>query len=285
MNEIQTIVNYIFENEDVRSVVIDSDTYFVGKDVATILGYANTRQAIQVNCKGSLHYSLPSNGGSQDMTIIPLSDLFRLIVRSKKPEAIRFEKWVMEVVLPRMYKNGGYVNGEEYMTLGAYQEALTTMYESMKKELDEKDLIITQQQEELSVRTDKELKYEAVVEKLYCYSMDDVTRIVSGMFSNKFIGLTIGRNTMYQYLAHKKILWKRKSNNRYYIGYKLKNKTELYQTKLIDNDWTGGSSQITYYTSAFCDYVFDAIVKDINDALKSKPIAVENLKVLRILRA
>lgn len=278
-----TITNYIFDNEDVRSVVVGNETYFVGKDIATILGYVNTDQSIRVNCKGVMSYPLRDRGQVRHVSIVPLSDVFRLIVRSKKPEAVKFEKWVMEVVLPRIYKNGGYINGEEHMTLGAYQKALTTMYESMKKELDEKDSIISEQQEALSVRTDKELKYEAVIDKLYCYNMDDVTRIVSGMFSNRFTGLTIGRNTMYSYLTHKKILWKNKSNNRYYIGYKLRNRTELYQIKLVDNDWTGGSTQITYYTAEFCDYVFETIVDDINNALQAKPVAVENVKVLGLI--
>ena len=116
MNELQ-----IFKNEsfgEVRTVIIDNEPWFVGKDVASILGYAEPRSAISKKVdaedKGVAKMETPS--GEQEMTIINESGLYSLILSSKLPKAKEFKRWVTSEVLPSIRKNGGYIANQESMT-------------------------------------------------------------------------------------------------------------------------------------------------------------------------
>lgn len=101
------------ESKEVRTVMMGEEIYFVGKDVAAILGYARPTKAVQDHCKGVLKQDAPTSGGVQELSIIPERDVYRLIMRSKLPSAERFEEWVVGTVLPSLRKTGGYMIGEE----------------------------------------------------------------------------------------------------------------------------------------------------------------------------
>ncbi|KAF7599440.1 MAG: hypothetical protein CGU28_05480 [Candidatus Dactylopiibacterium carminicum] len=104
------IIPFQFDNHAVRTVVDDNgEVWFVGKDVAGVLGYANPSDAISKHCKGvAKRYPLQTPGGTQEVRIISEPDLFRLVVNSKLPAAERFERWVFEEVLPTIRKTGAY---------------------------------------------------------------------------------------------------------------------------------------------------------------------------------
>lgn len=107
-NEIQ-----IFENTEfgkVRTMVKDGEPYFVGKDVADILGYADTDQAIRkhVDEEDKLTRSFNGSGQNREMTIINESGLYSLILSSKLPAAKKFKRWVTSEVLPSIRKTGSY---------------------------------------------------------------------------------------------------------------------------------------------------------------------------------
>ena len=80
--------------------------YFVAKDVAECLGYTNPRDAIKRHCRVSSLSRLTTTGGVKQVTIIPESDVFRLINGSTLPAAERFKDWVNEEVLPSIRKTG-----------------------------------------------------------------------------------------------------------------------------------------------------------------------------------
>lgn len=108
MNELQ-----IFNSEEfgtVRTITIDNEPWFVGKDVAEALGYKNTRQALATNVmdedKGVHSVDTPS--GIQQMIIINESGLYALIFGSKLESAKRFKHWVTSEVLPSIRKTGSY---------------------------------------------------------------------------------------------------------------------------------------------------------------------------------
>ena len=106
MNE---IINLHFEDAPCRTVVIDGARWWVGKDICKILGYKDTVNAIKLHCKGVVkYYPLPTAGGMQEIRIISLPDVYRLISGSKLPAAVRFEAWIYEDVLPSIHKTGGY---------------------------------------------------------------------------------------------------------------------------------------------------------------------------------
>lgn len=103
----------IFNSEefgDIRAIEIDNEPWFVGKDVATALGYSNTRKAIgdhvHEDDKGVTKWD--TLGGKQDLTIINESGLYALIFGSKLESAKRFKHWVTSEVLPAIRKNGNY---------------------------------------------------------------------------------------------------------------------------------------------------------------------------------
>ena len=106
-----TIFN--FEKNEIRTVLVDNEPYFVGKDVAEVLGYARPTKAVQDHCKGVLKRDMPTIGGLQSFSMIPERDVYRLIMRSKLPAAEQFEEWVVGTVLPAIRKTGGYIQGEE----------------------------------------------------------------------------------------------------------------------------------------------------------------------------
>ena len=105
------IIPFEFDDHAVRTVVADSgEVWFVGKDVAVVLGYADTVNALKQHCRGVVkrHPIVDSLGRQQATRIISEPDLFRLVVNSKLPTAERFERWVFEDVLPSIRKTGGY---------------------------------------------------------------------------------------------------------------------------------------------------------------------------------
>lgn len=102
-------LNFHFDGVAIRVVEIAGDPWFVGKDVAATLGYANAAAAITQHCKGvAKHYPLPTAGGTQDVRVVSEPDVMRLIVNSRLPAARRFERWVFEDVLPSIRKSGRY---------------------------------------------------------------------------------------------------------------------------------------------------------------------------------
>ena len=112
----------IFNNElfgSVRTIIEDDKFYFVASDIAKALGYKNTSKAINDHCKHiTKRYILDNAGVEQSMNIISESDVYRLIIKSKLPEAEKFEEWVMEDVLPQLRMSGVYI------TESATQEAI-----------------------------------------------------------------------------------------------------------------------------------------------------------------
>lgn len=105
----------IFNNPEfgkVRTFTDNETVLFCGRDIAEALGYAVPHKAIWDHCKGVLKRYIPTAGGTQEMSFISESDVYRLICNSKLPDAVRFEKWVFEEVLPSIRRNGAYMTPE-----------------------------------------------------------------------------------------------------------------------------------------------------------------------------
>lgn len=110
----------VFENKEfgsVRTMEINGEPYFVGKDIAVILGYAKPENAIANHVDAEDKTLTPIQGGCstgiQNTTIINESGLYSLILSSKLPKAKEFKRWVTSEVLPTIRKTGGYVNNED----------------------------------------------------------------------------------------------------------------------------------------------------------------------------
>ena len=108
MNELQ-----IFQNKEfgeVRSLVINNEPWFVGKDVAEALGYKNSKNAVptHVDEEDKLSTQIEYTGQKRNVTVINESGLYSLILSSKLPNAKKFQRWVTSEVLPTLRKTGSY---------------------------------------------------------------------------------------------------------------------------------------------------------------------------------
>lgn len=108
MADIQIFNNGDF-NGNLRTLMEDGKILFVASDVAKMLGYAIPRKAVLDHCKGVLKRNILTNGGNQEVNVIPEGDVYRLITHSTLPAAEKFESWVFDEVLPSIRKDGAYM--------------------------------------------------------------------------------------------------------------------------------------------------------------------------------
>lgn len=108
----------IFKNEDcgeIRIVEENGKVWFCSKDVATALGYADTKKAVIQHCKEdgvAIYPLIDSMGREQQAKFINEGNVYRLITHSKLPSAQKFESWVFDEVIPSIHKHGAYMTGE-----------------------------------------------------------------------------------------------------------------------------------------------------------------------------
>jgi len=107
MNDLK-IWNY--EDSTVRTIEIDGEMWFVGKDVAKVLGYSNTRDALAKHVDEEDKATVAIHDGSQNrnVTVINESGVYALIFGSKLPTAKKFKRWVTSEVLPSIHRTGSY---------------------------------------------------------------------------------------------------------------------------------------------------------------------------------
>lgn len=115
------LIPFTYDQNSVRLIEDGGQILFCGKDVASILGYKDATNALKLHCRGVVkhHPIVDSLGRSQSARFITEPDLYRLITRSKLPEAEKFERWVFEEVLPSIRARGG------YLTPDAVEKALS----------------------------------------------------------------------------------------------------------------------------------------------------------------
>ena len=138
MNEI-----FEFHGQEVRTLTIDNEPWFVGKDVADILGYSKARNAIalHVDEDDALKQGLTDNlGRIQETIIINESGLYSLILSSKLPQAKEFKRWVTSEVLPQIRLQGAYVpenlSDEAFIALFKGQKQLKAKQLELAQDVD-----------------------------------------------------------------------------------------------------------------------------------------------------
>lgn len=118
MNEVKIFANSEFG--EIRTVTINNEVWFVGKDIAEALGYSNSRKALTDHVddedKNDGVTIRDAIGREQTPTVISESGMYSLVLSSKLPTAKKFKRWVTSEVLPSIRKNGGYIAGQENMS-------------------------------------------------------------------------------------------------------------------------------------------------------------------------
>ena len=173
MNELK-----IFENEQfgsIRTVEIDSTPYFVGKDVAEILGYTNPSKALDdhVDDEDKLNNKSLSSLGQRGGWLINESGLYSLILSSKLPKAKEFKRWVTSEVLPAIRKHGVYAVDEVLENPDMLISALQALKEEKAKAKRLSETIAVQEQQ-ISELKPKASYYDVV---LNCKDLVSVTEI------------------------------------------------------------------------------------------------------------
>lgn len=131
-----------FGNHEVRVVVAENnEPMFVAKDVCNVLGYSNTNDAVIRHCKldGVVKHEVIDNlGRAQSSSLINEGNLYRLILKSKKKEAEKFETWVCDEVLPSIRKHGMYANSQTIEEMLTNPDFTIKTLQRLKQEQEEK---------------------------------------------------------------------------------------------------------------------------------------------------
>lgn len=192
----------IYKNHEfgsVRATNINGEPWLVGKDVAEILGYSRTADAIRAHVdpddKGVGELETP--GGPQAMVIINESGLYSLIFGSKLPKAKEFKHWVTSEVLPSIRKNGGYIAGQETMT---DSELIAKALLVAQRKIEERDKRIEQMRP-------KEIFADAVSASKSTILIGELAKIM------KANGFDTGQNRLFETLRRDGFLISRKGTD------------------------------------------------------------------------
>lgn len=235
----------IFNNEQfgqVRAVMLDGEPYFVAKDIATVLGYKDPKNTVKNRCKRGRVSEIPHPQNENKMlnvTVIPESDIYRLIIGSKIESAQKFESWVMDEVLPTIRKHGA------YMTNDVIERTLTDPDYLIK--------LATTLKEERQARILAEQKIEEQKPLVdFANQVSNTTSLIDMNQMAKLLNdenINIGRNRLFEILREREIL---RDNNEPYQRYidsgyfKIKESTYKtpYGTKTYVKTMITGKGQI-----------------------------------------
>lgn len=199
MNEIQIFNNKEFGN--IRTVNIDGEPWFVGKDVAEALGYSNSRKALadHVHDDDKGVTKCDTLGGKQDLTVINESGLYALIFGSKLESAKRFKHWVTSEVLPAIYHNGGYIQGQENLS---DTELMAKAILVAQKTIEQKNQIIEKQKEKIEQDRPKTIFADAVSASETSILVGDLAKLICQN------GYQIGQKRLFEWLRQNGYLMK-----------------------------------------------------------------------------
>lgn len=195
MNELK-----IFNNPDfgeVRTMNIGGEPWFVGKDVAAILGYAKPLNALatHIDEDDSLKQGLiDSMGREQNAIFINESGLYSLVLSSKLPTAKAFKRWITHDVIPSIRKTGGYIAGQENMTA---EELMAKALMVAKKTLEEKEAELSRRQVENAIMAPKADYFDELVERNTLTNFRETAKQL-GVKQKAFISFLMERKFIYR---------------------------------------------------------------------------------------
>lgn len=186
MNDLH-IFNY--NGNKVRTIQKDGEPWWVLKDVCEVLGLSSPHKVfdrLDEDEKG--RNQIPTHGGEQEMTVVNESGLYNVILRSDKPEAKPFRKWVTSEVLPSIRKNGGYIANQENLT--PEQIVANALIVAQN--------IISQKDKQIEQMKPKAEFFDAVADSRTAISMNEVSKV---------LGIKgYGRNNLFEFLRKNGIL-------------------------------------------------------------------------------
>jgi anti-repressor protein len=195
MNEVQL---FNFESHEVRSLLLNNEPWFVGKDVAEALGYSKARNAIATHIDSEDKKDAPIQGtlgGVQEMTVINESGLYSLVLSSKLPSAKKFKRWVTSEVLPALRKTG------------QYQVKELSGQELMAKALIEAQSVLAAKDKQIEAMKPKVVFADAVATSHTSILVGELAKIL------KQNGIEMGQKRLFAWLREKGYLIKRQGTD------------------------------------------------------------------------
>lgn len=249
MNEVQ-----IFNNDEfgsVRTLTINDEPWFVGKDVAEILGYSNPQKAIRDHVDTedkTVNESFTVNGTKG--LLINESGLYSLILSSKMPKAKQFKRWVTSEILPAIRKHGVYAVDEVLANPDMLISALTELKKERARSKELTNTIAVKDQQ-IAEMQPKASYYDLV---LNCKDL------VSTSVIAKDYGWSARR--MNNYLHEKKVQYKKGKIWLLYQKYAEKGYTSTKTQTYAGNDGNMHTSVHTYWTQAGRLFIYDLLKAD-----------------------
>lgn len=204
---------FLFNDQQVRTVVRDGEPWFVGKDVAIVLGYGNTKDALLSHIdeedrailqrSENATFEIPNRG----LTIINESGLYSLIVSSKLPTAKDFKRWVTSEVLPTIRKHGAYMDTDIIEKSLADPDFLIQLATTLKEEKQRR----MEAEAKIAADEHKVDFYNAVGSTSATLTVERFAKLVT-----EKLGIQTGRNRMFQWLRKNGFL---QANNMPYQRY------------------------------------------------------------------
>lgn len=194
---------------EIRVLEIENEPWFVGKDIAEVLGYKNTNDAMKkhIDDEDKGVAKCDTLGGKQNLTIINESGLYSLILGSKLPNAKKFKRWVTNEVLPSIRKHGAYMTEDTIEKALTSPDFLIQLATKLKEEQDKSKQL-----------EDKLEKNSKMLNQISASKNSLLVREVAKILSNHH-GIVIGEKKLYQKLRD----W----------GWIFKNSTEAKQEAII----------------------------------------------------
>ena len=228
MNNIQI---FKYEDNDVRTVDLNGEPWFVGKDVAAVLEYSNPRKALadHVDQEDKGVTKCDTLGGVQELTIINDSGLYSLILSSKLPTAKQFKRWVTSEVLPSIRKNGGYISGQEQLTPS---ELMAKALLVANKTLAERDARISELTVQNAIMQPKAEYFDELVDRNLLTSFRETAKQL-GVEEKKFISFLMEKKYIYRDKKAKLMPYADKNNGLFEVKECFNEKTKWSGTQTL----------------------------------------------------
>ena len=221
-----------FKDNEVRTVSIGGEPWFVGKDVAEVLGYSNPQKAIRDHIDTedrTVNDSFTVNG--TQAILINESGLYSLILSSKLPTAKEFKRWVTSEVLPSIRKNGGYIAGQEQLSEA---ELLAKALMVAQRTLADRDKRLAEMTVQAAIMQPKADYFDELVDRNLLTNFRETAKQL-GVKPKKFV----------EFLLDHKYVYRDKRGK--LLPYEDKNKG-LFEVKECFNDktqWSGTQTMVT----------------------------------------
>ena len=227
----------VFENPEfgaIRTVELDGEPWLVGKDVATALGYSNTRDALDRHVDPEDKNTVVNpdgNRGNPNMTIINESGLYSLVLSSKLPTARKFRRWVTSEVLPSIRRSGGYIAGQKELSP---EELMARALKVANDVLAAREARISELTVQNTIMQPKADYFDELVDRNLLTSFRDTAKQL-GVSQNAFIGFLKERKYIYRDQKGKLMPYADKNNGLFEVKECFNNKTE----------WSGVQTMVT----------------------------------------